>query len=363
MPLGRIAVIDWEGTNLRYLRNGFAANVWTDAKTGRTWVYAVDGPIKPGITGRPLFRFDLDRPETRETVWDRTEVSLDNFQLSADGRYAVGQFPWPYAGILDLSTGTLTSIGGGCWTALSPDNSEKTAWIFDGAHRNLIFKDNAGGATWTVPLNLAPGVDGFEVYHPRWANHRRFFAMSGPYKEGQGENRIGRAGKEVEIYAGRFSPDLRRVERWAKITTDDGPDFFPDIWIDPTQPPAFNPNDVEAPDTKATSVAATGPIVVDARLAAITHPPTMQAIAPYRQALVVYAYDIVQVHAGSVSAKRILVQHWALRDGRTIVPATRVGDTVRLALDPLSSHPELEGERVVKDMADSGLPVYYQPLK
>ena len=48
IPLGRVAVVDWEGTNLRYLADGFAANVWTDAKTGRTWVYAIEGPIRRG---------------------------------------------------------------------------------------------------------------------------------------------------------------------------------------------------------------------------------------------------------------------------------------------------------------------------
>jgi hypothetical protein len=183
--------------------------------------------------------------------------------------------------------------------------------------------------------------------------------MSGPYKAGEGDNRIGAAGREVEIYAGRFSADLRRVERWVKVTTDEQPDFFPDLWIDPAGPSAFNPDDVEAPHV--TAGVATGPIVVDARLTAVTHTPTLPSIAPYRQALVVYAYEIVQVHQGTDPGPRILVHHWALRHDRTVAPRARVGDMVRLAVEPFDAHPELQGERVIKDMEDPGLPMFYEP--
>ena len=356
---GRVVVVDWDGTNRRYLANGFATDVRTDPATGRTWVYAITGPLTGAdFSGKPLSRFDLAHPEVRETVWEQTEVSLDNFQVSDDGRHAAGLFPWPQAGSADLRQGTWAQIGDGCWTSLAPDQSG-VMWIFDGSHRNLIFADPAAHATWQVPLSLAPGVGGFEVYHPRWGNHRQFFSMSGPYKSGEGDNRIGAAGRAVEIYAGRFSADLRRVERWVKVTTDEQPDFFPDLWIDPARPPAFNPDDVEAP--QVTAGVAVGPVVVDARLTAVTHTPTLPAIAPYRQALVVYAYEIVQVHQGPDPGSRILVHHWALRNDRTVAPGTHVGDIVRLAVEPFDAHPELQGERVIKDMEEPGLPLFYEP--
>ncbi len=34
------------------------------------------------------------------------------------------------------------------------------------------------------------GVDGFEVYHPRWVTDSRFMTMTGPYKAGDSANRI-----------------------------------------------------------------------------------------------------------------------------------------------------------------------------
>ena len=360
-PRGRVGVVDWDGTDLRYVANGYAAAVRKDAETGRTWVYVITGPINVdrSFAGKPLIRFDLANPKVRETVWDKTEVSLDNFQVSADGLYAAGQFPWPKAGIADLRKGTWAPIGDGCWTSFAPDMS-RVAWVFDGAHRNLLFEDPVAHTSWKTPIHLAPGNGGFEVYHPRWGNHRQFFAMSGPYKGGEGDNRIGAAGRGVEIYAGRFSADLRRVERWVKITTDDQPDFFPDLWVDPATPPKFDPDDVEAP--QANAAIAAGPIVVDARLTAVTRTPTLRSIAPYRQALVVYAYEIVKVHQGIDPGPRILVHHWALRADRKVAPSTEVGDIVRLAVVPYDAHPELRGERVINDVErQPGLPMFYEP--
>jgi hypothetical protein len=357
---GRVGVVNWDGTGRRYVADGVAADVLTDPGTGRTWVYAVTGPVDPerSFSGTTLVRFDLDRPGTPELVWDQTAVAVDNFQVSDDGRYAAGQFPWPDAGFADLREGTWTKFADGCWTSLAPDGSN-VAWVFDGAHRGLIFQDPASGAKWTVPINQAPGLGGFEVYHPRWANQRRFFSMSGPYAEGEGANRIGRRGTGVEIYVGRFSADFQRVERWVQITANGLPDFFPDLWIDPATPPSFDPADVEAP--RATTGAAAGPVVVDAKLTAVTRLPTLRSIAPYRQALVVYEYDVVRVRSGIDPGPRILVHHWALRDDEAVAPTTRVGETVRLDLDPFDAHPELEGERVVQDMEDAGLPKFYEP--
>jgi hypothetical protein len=183
--------------------------------------------------------------------------------------------------------------------------------------------------------------------------------MTGPYKSGEGDYRVGAAGRDVEIYVGRFSEDLRRVERWVKVTTDNHPDFFPDLWIDPAHRPEFNPDDVEV--SNATGMVAAGPIVVDAQLTAVTQIPTLQSIAPYRQAMIVYGYKIVKLHQGIDPGPRILVHHWALRDDRTVAPRTSVGDTVRLALEPLDKHPELQGERVIMEMDGSGLPMFYQP--
>ena len=82
-------------------------------------------------------------------------------------------------------------------------------------------------------INGAPGIDGYEVYHPRWSNHPRIIVMTGPYKVGAGPNRIAAGGREVEIYVGRFNPNYTAIETWWRVTFNDRGDFFPDVWISP----------------------------------------------------------------------------------------------------------------------------------
>lgn len=223
---GKVYVVNFDGSGRKELADGYAADVWRDPDTGHDWVYVQD----PGGKRKPIRRFRLDRPGKRELVWDRTPATLDNFQLSADGTRAGGLFPWSNAGVAKLPNGGWKRLGRGCWTSLSPDNSY-LFWVFDGPHRNVYVTDTVNGRKWKVDIHKAPGIDGFEVYHPRWTNHVRYIVMTGPYKVGGGRNRIGGGGKAVEVYLGRFSPDLQRIEKWARVTDNKRGDFFPDAWI------------------------------------------------------------------------------------------------------------------------------------
>lgn len=89
------------------------------------------------------------------------------------------------------------------------------------------------GGRWNVNINSAPGMDGSEVYHPRWSNHTRIMALTGPYTVGDRANKIRGGGTGVEIHLGRFSRDLTSVERWVQATENGQADFYPDVWVDP----------------------------------------------------------------------------------------------------------------------------------
>jgi hypothetical protein len=145
---------------------------------------------------------------------------------------AGGNFPWPDAGIAQLPNKSWTRLGSGCWTALSQDDSY-ALWIFDDQHRNLFIDDISGKQGRWVNINGAPGIDGYEVYHPRWSNHPRIMTMTGPYREGSGPSRILEGGRGVEIYVGRFNADFNAIESWWKVTNNDRGDFFPDVWVAP----------------------------------------------------------------------------------------------------------------------------------
>lgn len=229
-----VMVTDWEGAEPLVLADGYASDLWRDPETGVVWVIAARDLLpseRASMFARRLVRFRLDDPEVEEVLWDQTRISLDNIQLSRDGRRGSGLFPWPEVGFFDFENNDWQRLFHGCWPSHSPDNSYIT-WVFDGAHRNLTMYQRGEHNSWRVPVNQAPGVDGAEVYHPRWSNHPRFLALTGPYADGEeGQNPITVGGTHAEVYVGRFSEDLTEVEAWVCLTDNDVGDFYPDVWV------------------------------------------------------------------------------------------------------------------------------------
>jgi hypothetical protein len=219
---------------MRRIHKGYAIHVWRDPSSGTTWVYYLSRSRRSGErhVDVPIRRRRLDGEAGDELVWDATPVTPDNFQVTRDGSHSVGLFPWPNAGIAALPNRDWRKFSTGCWTSLAPDNS-LVAWAFDGQHRN-VYLHTQNGYKWRVPIDAAPGINGFEVYHPRWSNHARYMVMTGPYLgEGgrPGGNRIRAGGRSVEIYVGRFSADYRKIEAWHKLTDNRSGDFYPDMWM------------------------------------------------------------------------------------------------------------------------------------
>ncbi len=235
----KMYVLDWESGKVSDLGDGVAVAVWEDPKPSLVlrrqtlWVYCFSDlqPENKYSTSKPLYRFPLNKPKKKELIWDKSHMTWDNIQLSRDGRVLGGLFPWPDGGVLLTNEKRWHRVGNGCWTSLSPDNS-KLLWIFDGFHRNIQVHDIVDGQQWIVNINNAPGIGGFEVYHPRWSNHPRYFVMTGPYEKGEGGNRIGGGGEKVEIYIGRFDERAKKVEDWIKVTENGRADFYPELWIE-----------------------------------------------------------------------------------------------------------------------------------
>ena len=242
---GTVHLVHWDGSGSRTLTEGFGLAIWLDPDDGTEWVYV--GRDRSDVRGYPyerVVRLAIDHPEREEFVWDRTLVGTDSFQLSADGTRASGVFPWPDCGVADLTTHSLTRYGRGCWTSFAPDNSY-LFWYFDGAHRNVVIVDDRTGNRWQVNVNNAPDMEGHEVYHPRWSNHPRFMTVTGPYKIRVGGNNIRGGGPDVEIHIGRFSDDYKKIEKWVQVTDNPHANFFPDVWINPTERPLPETVDAE----------------------------------------------------------------------------------------------------------------------
>ncbi len=220
-----VYVVRWDGSGLRKLVSGFASDVWTDPKTGIEWVLVRTGN---GDQNNAIVRYRIDKPEVHEDVWTKTANGhnlMPWFRLSADGTRAADAFPWSSCGVADVSQARWQQYAGGCWPSMAPDNSYRT-FVFQGNHREVAMFDRDGTHQRTVAVNKAPGIDGRDVYFPRWASQPRFLTMTGP----------GVGGAQANLYLGRFDEGFNAVEKWVQITHDDKGDFFGDAWIEPSGP-------------------------------------------------------------------------------------------------------------------------------
>jgi hypothetical protein len=358
----RIMVVNWDGTGLKQLAPGLAVEVWQNPDTGEQWVYAArDQRPSDSINDRfaRIDRFRLDNPETIESIWNRSLIGIENFQVSADATHAAATFPWPVTGVARLPNQPFLKIGRGCWTSLAPDNSY-LMWLFDGQHRNVILHTDGNRQSWRVNITGAPGVDGNEVYHPRWTNHPHFFVTTGPFIHKKGANAIRGGGTGVEIYLGQFSPDMKRVDAWTRITNNDRGDFFPDAWIDGGEKVSIDLSRLSGPDPASpTNPGVPSRIQVHARLLEKSEIPDPASIAPYSRALAVYRYEILTPVGSMAAGSEILVAHWVIQDYAVIADFSRsTGQSYRMALEDMASHPDLESERIIQDMDVWNLPLF-----
>ena len=217
-----IYLVDWDGSNRRKLTNGVASHVWKDPHNGVEWVYVRTGA---GNLGQPIVRHRIDDPRVKEMVWDKSHAGIGEipwFRTSADGTRAVDAFPWPQCGVALLPNRSWKQYSGGCWPSIAPDDSYRM-FVFQGNHRAITMFDRDATHRRTIAINKAPGVNGRDVYHPRWTNHPRFLTMTGP----------GIGGNRANLYLGRFNAKFSAVEQWVQITHDDKGDFYGDAWIKP----------------------------------------------------------------------------------------------------------------------------------
>ncbi len=97
------------------------------------------------------------------------------------------------------------------------------------------------------------------------------------------------------------------------------------------------------------------------RLLARSQVPRLADIQPYREALVVYEYDVEAVNRGTDVSGRIRVAHWAILDGETLAAADwDDGEAHRLRLEPYEDNPQLETFYMSDTLApDYDVPFYY----
>lgn len=223
-----INIIDWNGLHNRELTRGFGLCLWKDPATGIEWLYYSNYAY-----GNRIERCDINNTTSKELVYDKKQVSI-RFRLSADGKYAGGEFPWPDAGILDLSNMTFTKYGLGCNSHIAPDNSYRFFHLH-ADHKSVIMYDSGGINKRTIDLSSAIDCDGNTVWVPKWSNNVLFFTIAAPH-----------ANEKImhDIFIGKFDPNFNYVKKWYRIT-DNGPskfDCYAYAWIGHDSTLTISPN-------------------------------------------------------------------------------------------------------------------------
>jgi hypothetical protein len=128
---------------------------------------------------------------------------------------------------------------------MAPDNSYRM-WVFDGDHRRVKLFNLEGEKIATIDVHECEGVDGWEIYFPRWSNHLQYITVAGPFSDNRDHpcdmnkweeycngrcNLIFPGGYNCEIHLGKLSPDLTKVEKWLRITNNKKADFHGDAWV------------------------------------------------------------------------------------------------------------------------------------
>jgi hypothetical protein len=234
---GRIHVIGWETREDRALTDGFAVAVLRDAPAEMTWVYAA-----PTSAGEAIFRFPLDDPTRRESIWDKGPVDPRSLQFSRDGRYFAGVFFGRDVGVSLVDTGRWRKRLTQDNALLAPDNSYISA-VLDGTRRRMRFflpngdpRDPATvqddpPATWQLELSSHHALGDRDVTGLRWSNRPRFLIAT--LEDGDisrvGIARLSANLRQIEDAAclGVASRTLSQPDGWMGGGGDEGLDKFP----------------------------------------------------------------------------------------------------------------------------------------
>lgn len=102
-------------------------------------------------------------------------------------------------------------------------------------------------------------------------------------------------------------------------------------------------------------------LVIDAELIEASRIPDIKEIGSYRRSIVRNLYRVGKVVDGKApSEDEIVVTEWAILDRKPQGAVGKVGDTVRLTLEPFEQHPELSSDWVQDDLSVFDAPVFHR---
>jgi hypothetical protein len=100
-------------------------------------------------------------------------------------------------------------------------------------------------------------------------------------------------------------------------------------------------------------------LVVDARLEQLSRVPTLAEISPYREALSVDRYRVLDVVEGTYEGSTLRAARWALQDGEHIEVSGGEAPRLRLVLEAFLLNPQLESVYTSDTLSGTKEPLFY----
>ncbi|MBD3243590.1 MAG: hypothetical protein GF331_23575, partial [Chitinivibrionales bacterium] len=212
-------VVQWDGQGNRKLLGGAQMGCfWYDQNQGTRYAFC--------YKGNSVVRVDIDNTASQQTVYSG-EVYTGYLSISADGSRLGGEWPRCRHGIVDVNSGALTRFWDDeCWSTITPDNTYRFL-VFASNHRKWKVFGGPYNVSHELILNEAPGIGGYEVYHPRFAvNDPTIISVTGPYNNG-----LGGDASMAEVLVGKADAGLTQIQTWVYLTDNGVPDYHPSVWV------------------------------------------------------------------------------------------------------------------------------------
>jgi len=236
-------------------------------------------------------------------------------------------------------------------------------WV-EGAGGPIRSIDLSSGAISTVLEHKDARIPGSQryAYFPMVSRDGRMFAF------GASNGDHDHFKSNYDIFIAPIDPgSLQLSGRPMRMTSHPASDRYPDVHVETLDLERWKGQAPSAPVAEATPtpLVAAGPFTVRAALGACSRPPSLREISPYRDALIVCEWTVIETRSGKAPGNRIRAAHWALRGGVSQpITSAAPGSTRELRFEPDRDRSLFEGYPVFDTLtAAPGLAVHYVPEK
>jgi hypothetical protein len=188
-------------------------------------------------------------------------------------------------------------------------------WV-EGAGGPIRAIDLKTRATSTVLEHLDPRIPGSQryAYFPMVSRDGKMFAF------GASNGDHDHFKSNYDIFVAPIDPQsLQFLGRPMRMTSHPASDRYPDVHVETLDVNRWSDQTTQAPMAAPTpsKAAPSEPFTIRASLEVCSRPPSLREISPYRDALIVCEWSVLDVLSGPPPGNRIRAAHWALRDGES----------------------------------------------